>query len=494
MDRKSLLSLNWYEIKDFLLKQESYINMNLPLYFNFSELLSKVSDELKNKRLSEFRSKDPKGCENLNYKLLCNKDGRYSWRPLQIIHPAIYVSMVHSIARYDNWKFITKRFWYLRGRSCVECVSIPVVSDSNKSDRAEQIMNWWEEIEQKSIILWMEYDYLFQTDITDCYGSIYTHSIAWALHGKIEAKAKKSDKEMIWNIIDTALQSMSHGQTNGIAQWSILMDFIAEMVLCYADALLTEKLKSIKWEEYKIIRYRDDYRIFVNSPQIGEEILKSLTEVLIELWMRLNSHKTHNSNSIIRDSVKPDKYYAIVSQKNSRKIDEELLVISFLGDKFPNSWTVEKRLHKLQKRLQRLTKPPLQNLHVLISILIDIIIKNPRTYPISMAILSKLMSFIDNEKEKYGLITKMKKKFEKIPNTWYLNVWLQRATLKMDKNMEYEEILCKKVNTRSIELWNCDWLKSNLKKIILTTPIIDENEIAELDAIIGISEVNYFTY
>ena len=61
------------------------------------------------------------------------------------------------------------------------------------------------------------------------------------------------------------------------------MDFIAEMVLCYSDVLLTQKLQNIDRTEYRILRYRDDYRIFVNSPQIGEEILKNLTEVLIEL-------------------------------------------------------------------------------------------------------------------------------------------------------------------------------------------------------------------
>ena len=40
-------------------------------------------------------------------------------------------------------------------------------------------------------------------------------------------------------------------------------------------------------------QYRDDdYRIFVQSPQIGEAILKSLTEVLIDLGLKLNASKT----------------------------------------------------------------------------------------------------------------------------------------------------------------------------------------------------------
>lgn len=110
MNKRNLLSLKWHEVKNFLIKQESYINLGLPAYFDFSELLSATSIELENKPLSDFQSTKPKEIEGLNYTLLCNKDGKYSWRPLQIIHPAIYVSMVQKIARYDNWKFITKRF------------------------------------------------------------------------------------------------------------------------------------------------------------------------------------------------------------------------------------------------------------------------------------------------------------------------------------------------------------------------------------------------
>ena len=79
------------------------------------------------------------------------------------------------------------------------------------------------------------------TDITDCYGSIYTHSIPWALHTKEKAKKEKATKKLIGNIIDFLLQKMSYDQTNGIPQGSVLMDFIGEIVLGYADLELTKK-------------------------------------------------------------------------------------------------------------------------------------------------------------------------------------------------------------------------------------------------------------
>ncbi|WP_250218337.1 RNA-directed DNA polymerase, partial [Escherichia coli] len=69
----------------------------------------------------------------------------------------------------------------------------------------------------------------FVTDITDCYGSIYPHSLAWAIGTREVAKEKKRDKNLLGNIIDSAIQNMQCGQTNGIPQGSVLMDFIAEI-------------------------------------------------------------------------------------------------------------------------------------------------------------------------------------------------------------------------------------------------------------------------
>ena len=57
---------------------------------------------------------------------------------------------------------------------------------------------------------------------------------------------------------------MTYNQTNGIPQGSVLMDFLAEIVLGYADTKITEKIDS-EISDYKIIRYRDDYKIFVHS-------------------------------------------------------------------------------------------------------------------------------------------------------------------------------------------------------------------------------------
>ena len=277
---KNVLDLTNEEAKKFFLSEERYFTFDLPKYFTFNKILEKLSKKLDSKKLSEFYSDNKNGnqqrieeikknnpsfFEDINYKLFNNKNGEYSWRLFQLIHPALYVSLVHDITKEENWKIILGKF---KEKSIIECVSIPVVkSEKQKTEKVEQILTWWEKVEQKSISLSLDYNYIFHTDIVDCYGAIYTHSISWALHTKEIAKKKRNNKKMIGNIIDRHLKDMANGQTNGIPQGSILMDFIAEIVLKYSDLELSKKLEALEDKDFKIIRYRDDYRIFVNNPE-----------------------------------------------------------------------------------------------------------------------------------------------------------------------------------------------------------------------------------
>ena len=103
------------------------------------------------------------------------------------------------------------------------------------------------------------------------------------------------------------------------------MDFIAEMVLAYADAELTDKLKD---KDYQILRYRDDYRIFVHNQQDGAFILKCLTEVMHDLGLKLNPGKTYISNEVIRSSIKDDKLGWLFRRQGDRTTLQKHFVFS----------------------------------------------------------------------------------------------------------------------------------------------------------------------
>lgn len=170
--RRSILDLTHGEARTFLLKPESYCSLDLPPYIVFGELINGVHTVLDGKRLTDYRQSNPRDHDDVNYTILHNKDGKYAWRPFQLIHPALYVSLVHAITEEGNWKLIRDRFQQFATNDKIRCLSLPVVSSSDEKDRAEQVSHWWHEVEQRSIELSLDHDYLIETDLTDCYGAI----------------------------------------------------------------------------------------------------------------------------------------------------------------------------------------------------------------------------------------------------------------------------------------------------------------------------------
>ncbi len=487
----SLLKLSPENARAFFLKMESYCNLDLPKYINFSPLLTAVSTTLRGKNVGDYYKDKPKACDNLNYTIITNKDGKYAWRPLQLIHPVLYVALVHAITEEEHWNTICKRFQEFTKIPYIECTSIPVESRIQEKDKASQIHHWLEHVEKRSIELALDYKHLIHTDITDCYGSIYTHSIAWAIHTKDTAKAKdtRNDKALIGNYIDSRIQDMQHGQTNGIPQGSTVMDFIAEMVLGYADEQLYKKLGN-SVTDYHIIRYRDDYRIFTQNLQDGEKIVKTLTEVLLELGLKLNPSKTTATSSIIISSIKPDKLFWQKHKRTPQSLEKHLLSIYDLAEQFPHSGSLLAALNRYHKRLIKTKIAKIKNPLLLLSILVDIAYHNPRTYPITAAILSYLLSILDNKKE---IIMKIRKRFDDIPNTEYLEIWLQRITLPYNIPDEHQTLFCKIVAREPAILWKNDWLKAGtLTNQLTRNPIVDQEEISKLTKVIAADEVALF--
>lgn len=487
---KSILELTAAEAQAFLLKPESYCSLDLPSYIRFDVLIEGVHKALDGNKLSSLSSK-PRDHDDVNYTIFNNKDGRYAWRPFQLIHPALYVSLVHHLTADAGWQLVLARFNKFSENEKIQCLSLPAISLSDETDKAEQVSHWWHAVEQRSIELSLDYEYLLETDITDCYGAIYTHSIAWALHTKSEAKTKRKAKALLGSVIDSHIQDMRHGQTNGIPQGSVLMDFIAEMVLGSADLELSEKILEANIEDYRILRYRDDYRVFVNNPQDGERIVKLLTEVTIGLGLKLNPTKTKASGDVVRASIKGDKLAWISRKHTEKSLQKHLLIIHDHAVQFSNAGSLVVALSNFQKRVSRVKV--IEQPMPLIAVVVDIAYRNPRTYAICAAILSKLMSFLKSADEKVVVAEKINARFAKIPNTGHMQIWIQRVTLPISAELVYEEPICKLVAGEAVALWNIEWISGkSLKDAIDVTKIIDRETLTGQEPVIRADEVELF--
>ena len=488
-------SVDGQTARGFLLRSASYSRLDFPPYINFDNILNDVSEFLNDTKSDDFR------CARdyvTGHTMYISKDGKYTWRPQELIHPILYVDLVHKLTQDDNWETI--RNCLTDNPKCnLENMGLPVISRSEQGDQAEMVVHWVENVEKRSLELSLDYQYIIMADISDCYKSIYTHSIAWALHGRDEARKKRKEKHLLGNCIDRAVQRMQEGKSNGIPQGSILMDFIAEIVLSHADHHFAERMSSEGIDgDYTILRYRDDYRIFVNNESLGGQIMKCLTDSLRDLGMQLSSSKSLVSNEVVRRSIKNDKLAWITRAKETKTLQQHLLIIHDHARTFPHSGSITKALTSYYRQLDEATQDSARPLYdeptPLIGIIVDIAYRNPQTSPVCVAILSKLLSLIECPNNRQEIAKKIVRRFKQMPNTGHIQIWMQRLTRAISIDIPYDEPVCKVVEGDIKEtIWNSQWLsKTNLGDIVKSEKIIDYDVLEEMGHVVSLDEVTLF--
>lgn len=478
---KKIIDINTPEdIRHFFLLNENYCSVDLPAYFDWQQVLNNAQEILKKENIDVGKAKQQ---ETINYFLYTNKDGNFAWRKFEIIHPYMYVYIIDLIIK--NWGKLQERFKNFAINDKIKCTSIPVYTDENKKGVGKQIENWYNNFEQETIKQAMKFRYMYQTDITDCYGSLYTHTIAWACVGKEGAKNTKTDKTLWYNKLDICFQAMHNGQTNGIPQGSVLSDFIAELVLGYCDKEASDKIKSKNINDYLILRYRDDIRVFTNSKEDGEKIIQILSMVLADCNFKLNQQKTFFSEDIIKDSIKEEKRYLIEHPCVEDTWQGRLMYVYNFSKQFQNCGIIRKLL---QKFIEDFEKEGLEdnkvrfieenNVEVLISIATQIAYDNPITIPVCCNIISKFTSLLEDKEKTKKIYEDIKKKFNNKPNDKLLYVWLQRISMKVFQD-NFCENLCKCVRNKNCDgLFNNEWLED--KDILSTIPIHNQDKLDEM--------------
>ena len=491
---KKLVDATCEEARSFFLKGSSYFNGDFPSYISFEPILTEVGDVLERGSFKGFKAENPREHPYVNYNFVANKDGRFSWRQFELIHPVIYVSLVNLICEPDNWAAITAKLSSFEN-GVVVCSSSPAMSIDEQSDQAAQVRNWWHAVEQQSLVHSLTFSHLLHTDVTDCYGSLYTHSISWALHGLEEAKKKTGENKLLGNKIDAHVRAGRYGHTNGIAQGSVLMDFIAELVLGWVDQQLTDELG--KADDFCILRYRDDYRIFANSDVRAEEILKVVSDKLRTVGMKLGVAKTVASTNVIEGSIKPDKSAGMdlqdLGESNAKTLQKQILRLHAFGRRFPNSGALRRLVSEFHTKIVAQSDAP-EDLEVQVAIATDIGFVSPQAFPAVAGILSHLISLAPKER-KEELWTKVRRKMKRVPYNGYLEIWLQRVTKPKDVALGFDsdEKICQIVNGDAVPLWENCWINNPALLTAFDTSKIVVSEASEVSEVVTPKEVELFT-
>ena len=543
-----IIDLPAREALEAFLSDDMYCTTELPEYFDFSGVLKYAAQIIGNKTLQQCTRERccPEKERGVNLDVITNKDGRYAVRPLTLANPFLYYMLARDICSEPAWKKITECFNLYSNRHISAC-AIPRVKVDDKPEpfkNSTSILNWWSSMEQRSIELSLKYRYMFITDITNCFGQINPESISWALARK-GTEYETTENEKLASTIRLYLRAMQEGRNIGIPQGSSLFSFLAEIILGYADMLLVQDICECQQNgtlpvdlEYDVVRYVDDYRIFCNDSEALDKISYLLQHILEQFNFRMNPSKTRMSTELITDSIKPDKAFYIFNTPieskqtyldengHERKVpgydfdgfQKHLLFIYEFSRRFPNSGQLVRQLEDFSKRVEtKLSEVSLakvlgdigietreesatkdsfdrkshirENIPTMVAIAVEIAANNLRAANNALKIASQLLANVQNEdagkkKEIIGLIYK---KLIRIPNSAFIQVWLQNITHTTDDwtaSEPYDMPLCKLVANQPVTLWNNSWLLSEISDGFPQDCIVNRDVLAKTGQVI----------
>jgi hypothetical protein len=132
------------------------------------------------------------------------------------------------------------------------------------------------------------------TDVSKCFSSIYSHTMAWAVkdvqHGKENIAAISFANEF-----DRLMQYSNYNETNGIPVGAEVSRLFAEIILQSVDMNFlrrAERNNLAQQQDFVVKRYVDDYVIFANRDDVLDDVQRGLSESLQLFNLHLNETKT----------------------------------------------------------------------------------------------------------------------------------------------------------------------------------------------------------
>lgn len=282
----------------------------LPLYFSNYLLFQRLSSGDGAHKLVEAVLSNHRETKACKFHISKRPQGV---RELALMHPAVQRGVVNFYKQYDGFisqlcsrsKYSLRyplrpasRFFDSRYSDGAEdeVVEIDEVGFDTQSEfassyfayrRYSQVYKFFDS--EEFIGLEQKYSCLLRVDISKCFASIYTHSIAWAIRGKQFAKDVKSKKNIVYfeSAFDTLMRDANWGETNGIIVGPEVSRIFCEIILQGVDVNVASRLEG----GVEIKRYMDDYFIFASSPDAARGAETVIAEELAKFNLYLNEGK-----------------------------------------------------------------------------------------------------------------------------------------------------------------------------------------------------------
>lgn len=242
------------------------------------------------------------------------------YRELSILHPKNQVQAIHF---YDQFKELMiyysniskfslrapnsiAKCFYHDDKSKLQIFSTNETQIEEKGKEYKNLRSFFSYNKYSNIFKFYEskeyhrcekqYNMMAKLDVSKCFDSIYTHSIAWAIFTKKSVKENLLDlKNTFPDQFDCLMQQMNYNETNGILIGPELSRIFAELIFQSIDNELFDDLKKQGVEhkyDYEIFRYVDDYFVFFNHNNIYDKVLRSIQFCLKNYKLYLNISKS----------------------------------------------------------------------------------------------------------------------------------------------------------------------------------------------------------
>ncbi|WP_283738577.1 antiviral reverse transcriptase Drt3b [Alcaligenes faecalis] len=135
-------------------------------------------------------------------------------------------------------------------------------------------------------------------DVSKCFDSIYTHSMAWATKEK-EFIKKNRRSSSFGDDFDVMIRHGNDNETNGIPIGPEISRLFSEIIFQKIDRLAASKLSEDGLEfgvDYVFRRYVDDVYIFGRSEELTKKIYSVYSDNLIKFNLHTNSAKSAIQN------------------------------------------------------------------------------------------------------------------------------------------------------------------------------------------------------
>lgn len=204
-------------------------------------------------------------------------------RLLAVPNPFAYSNLCNTIA--ENWDTIKRQLSKNVENQNFKISRIHIRKLKDKKCLFEMNYKNLEKDGNPELNIMIGKHFCVEADIANCFPSIYSHSIPWALIGKEKAKENKDKNSEWYNKLDKAIRNTKNEETNGLLIGPHASNLISELILTKVDKVLYDK-------GYQYIRNVDDYKCYVLNYEKAESFLLDLSTELKNYELHLNNKKT----------------------------------------------------------------------------------------------------------------------------------------------------------------------------------------------------------